>query len=177
MPDGSVPLLIALIFLVLLSGFFSAAETAYSCASRINLRALSANGNIRAAKTLDLAENKFDKLLSTILVGNNIVNITTATIATVFFTKVMTDAAVDPSVISTVAVTATVLLFGEITPKFLAAAYPEKFALAFYPLTVFFFWTLYGFNVFFGGWKWLLSKIFRVKGEDKITEEEIMTVV
>ena len=177
MSDDSVPLLIALILLIILSGFFSAAETAFSCASRIKLRAYSAGGNKRAAKTLDLAENKFDKLLSTILVGNNIVNITTATIAALFFMKILAGKNVDPSVVSTVVVTAAVLLFGEITPKFLAAAHPEKFAMTFYPLTVFFFWLLYVFNVIFGGWKWLLAKIFRIKGEDKITEEEIMTVV
>ena len=177
MPDGTVPLLIALIVLVILSGFFSAAETAFSCASRIKLRALSANGNKRAAKTLDFAENKFDKLLSTILVGNNIVNITTATIAALFFAEILAGTSVDPSVVSTVVVTVTVLLFGEITPKFLAAAYPEKFAMTFYPLTMFFFGLLYVFNVIFGGWKWLIAKIFRIKGEDKITEEEIMTVV
>lgn len=177
MPEGSVPLLIALIILVLLSGFFSAAETAFSCASRIKLRALAGGGNKRAAKTLDFAENKFDKLLSTILVGNNIVNITTATLATVFFTKILADTNVNPSLIATVVVTLTVLVFGEITPKFLAAAYPEKFAMNFYPLTVFFFWLLYVFNVIFGGWKWLIGKIFRIKDEDKITEEEIMTVV
>lgn len=177
MPDGSVPLLIALIVLVILSGFFSAAETAYSCASRIKLRALSANGNKRAEKTLELAENKFDKLLSTILVGNNIVNITTATLATVFFTKVLAGTKADPSLISTVVITAVVLLFGEITPKFLAAAYPEKFAMVFYPITILFFWLLYVFNFVFSIWKWLLAKIFRIKDEDKITEEEILTVV
>ena len=66
MPDGSVPLLVALVVLVLTSGFFSAAETAYSCASRIKLRALASNGVKRAAKTLDLAENGFDKLLTTV---------------------------------------------------------------------------------------------------------------
>lgn len=177
MPDGSVPLLIALIGLIILSGFFSAAETAYSLASRIKLRALSANGNKRALKTLDFAENKFDKLLSTILVGNNIVNITTATVAAVFFTKILAGTNADPSVVSTVVITIAVLLFGEITPKFLASAYPERFAMAFYPLTVFFFWILYGFNLAFSGWKWLIAKIFRIKGDDKITEEEILTVV
>ena len=177
MPDGSVPLLIALIVLILLSGFFSAAETAYSLSSRIKLRALASNGNKRAAKTLELAENKFDKLLSTILVGNNIVNITTATVAAVFFTKILAGTSADPSVVSTAVITVAVLLFGEITPKFLASAHPEKFAMTFYPLTVFFFWILYVFNVIFGVWKWLVGKIFRIKGEDKITEEEIMTVV
>ncbi|MBQ9485473.1 MAG: HlyC/CorC family transporter [Clostridia bacterium] len=177
MPDGSVPLLIALIALVLLSGFFSAAETAFSCASKIKLRALAANGNKRAEKTLDLAENKFDKLLSTILVGNNIVNITTATLGTFFFVKILDGTNADPALISTVAITAAVLLFGEITPKFIASAYPEKFAMTFYPLTVFFFWIFYGFNFIFGGWKWVIAKIFRLKGNDKVTEEEILTVV
>lgn len=177
MPDGSVPLLIALIVLIFLSGFFSAAETAFSCASRIKLRALSVGGNRRAAKTLEFAESKFDKLLSTILVGNNIVNITTATLAALFFAKILAGTGVDPSVVSTVVITLVVLLFGEITPKFLAASYPEKFAMTFYPLTVFFFWLLYAFNVLFGGWKWLIAKVFRIKDEDKVTEEEIMTVV
>ena len=177
MPDGSVPLLIALIILIILSGFFSAAETAYSCASKIKLRALSASGNARAAKALTFAEDKFDKLLSTILVGNNIVNITTATLSALFFTKILVGTNANPSLVSTVAVTVTVLLFGEITPKFLASAYPEKFAMAFYPLTLFFFWILYVFNVIFGGWKKLISVIFRIKDEDKVTEEEIMTVV
>ncbi len=177
MPDGSVPLLVALIVLILLSGFFSAAETAYSCASRIKLRALAGGGNKRAAKTLNLAENKFDKLLSTILVGNNIVNITTATLAALFFTSILAGTGADPSLISTIVITVAVLLFGEITPKFLAAAYPEKFAMTFYPLTVFFFWLFYVFNFVFSGWKWLIAKIFRIKDEDKITEEEIMTVV
>lgn len=177
MPDGSVPLLIALIVLIILSGFFSAAETAYSCASRIKLRALAGGGNKRAAKTLNLAENKFDKLLSTILVGNNIVNITTATLAALFFAGILAGTGADPSLISTIVITVAVLLFGEITPKFLAAAYPEKFAMTFYPLTVFFFWIFYVFNFIFSGWKWLIAKIFRIKDEDKITEEEIMTVV
>ena len=177
MPDGSVPLLIALIVLVFTSGFFSAAETAYSCASRIKLRALVSNGNKRAAKTLNLAENAFDKLLTTILVGNNIVNITTATLATLFFSKILVGASADPSVVSTVVVTAAVLLFGEITPKFIASAYPEKFAMAFYPPVKAFYYLFYVFIFIFSGWKWLVGKVFRIKGEDKITEEEILTVV
>ena len=177
MPDGSVPLLIAVIALVLTSGFFSAAETAYSCASRIKLRALASGGNKRAVKTLDLAENGFDKLLTTILVGNNIVNITAATLATLFFVKILAGTSADPSVISTIVVSAAVLLFGEITPKFVASAYPEKFAMAFYPPVKLFFWLFYAFIFIFGGWKLIISKVFRIKGEDKITEEELLTVV
>lgn len=176
MTDDSVPLLLILILLVLLSGFFSSAETAYSCANRIKLRTLAVNGVKRAEKTLELAENKFDKLISTILIGNNIVNITTATLAALFFTKVLRGGA-DPTLVSTVVMTAAVLVFGEITPKFLAKAYPEKLAMAYYPLILFFYALLYPLNLLFGGWKFLLSKIFRFKADDVITEDEILTVV
>ena len=71
-----VGLLITVIILILLSGFFSATETAYSCSSRIKLRSMATSGNRNAERTLKLAEEKFDRLISTILVGNNIVNIT-----------------------------------------------------------------------------------------------------
>ena len=88
MPDGTVPLLLALIGLVLMSGFFSSTETAYSCSSRIKLRAMATAGNKRAEKVLNLAEDNFDGLISSVLIGNNIVNITAATIATIFFVKI-----------------------------------------------------------------------------------------
>lgn len=177
MPDGSVPLLLAIIFLIIMSAFFSATETAYSCASRIKLRSFSANGNKRAGKVLRLAEEKYDRLISTILVGNNIVNLTASTLSTIFFALVITDGAVDSSVISTIAITATVLIFGEITPKFIAKTYSEKFAMTFYPLIRFFYFVFYPLNFVFNGWKWLIAKIFRLKNNDIVTEEEIMTVV
>ena len=177
MPADAVPLLIAIIALVLLSGFFSSTETAYSCASRIKLRSLATNGNKRAEKTLNLAEEKFDTLISTILVGNNIVNITASTLATLMFAKIMVSSSVDSSLVSTIVMTVAVLLFGEITPKFIAKSAPEKYAMAIYPIITFFYYLLYPINMFFSGWKWLITKIFRVKSTDIITEEEIMTVV
>ncbi len=177
MPDGSVPLLIVLILLLILSAFFSSIETAYSCASRIKLRSLANCGNNKAKKTLDLAENKFDKLITTILVGNNIVNLTSATISTIFFAKIITDSEVSASLISTIVITLAVLIFGEITPKFIAKTYPEKFSITFYPIIILFFYLLYPFNFIFSGWKWLIAKIFRLKNNDVITEEEIMTIV
>ena len=177
MPADAVPLLIAIIALVLLSGFFSSTETAYSCASRIKLRSLATNGNKRAEKTLNLAEEKFDTLISTILVGNNIVNITASTLATLMFAKIMVSSSVDSSLVSTIVMTVAVLLFGEITPKFIAKSAPEKYAMAIYPIITFFYYLLYPINMFFSGWKWLITKIFRVKETDIITEEEIMTVV
>ena len=91
MPDGSVPILIALVVLILLSGFFSSTETAYSCANRIKLRSLSSSGNKRAKQVLDLAETNYDRLISTILIGNNIVNIALASLGTVLFVKLLGD--------------------------------------------------------------------------------------
>ena len=190
--DGSVPLpmlltstpsqafptglLIAIIALVIMSGFFSSTETAFSCASRIKLRSLASNGSKRAQQVLDLAENKYDKLISTILIGNNIVNITATTLATVFFVQLIKDGNT-ANLVSTVVMTVGVLIFGEITPKLIANVYPEKMAMAFYPLVILFYCLLYPVNLIFSGWRWLLSKLFRLEKEDAVTEEEIMTVV
>lgn len=172
-----VGLLIAVVILILLSGFFSATETAYSCSSRIKLRSMASAGNRKAEKTLKLAEEKFDKLISTILVGNNIVNITASTLAGVMFATILKDSNVDSNVISTIVVTVAVLILGEITPKFIAKTYPEKMSMLFYPLITFFYYILYPINMIFNGWKWLISKVFRLKSDDIITEEEILTVV
>ncbi len=188
--DGSVPLstlllanstfpvglLIAIIALIIMSGFFSSTETAYSCANRIKLRSLVTNGNKKAKKVLDLAENKYDKLISTILIGNNIVNLSASTLSTILFATLITDGNT-AAVVSTAVMTITVLIFGEITPKFIAKVYPEKMAMAFYPIIKLFYYFFYVLNVVFSGWKWLLSKIFRFKNDDVVTEDEIMTIV
>lgn len=180
MPDGPVPLPITifiLIVLVLISGFFSATETAFSTANKLRLRTLSQNGNKRAQKVLLYTEEKFDKLIGTVLIGNNIVNLTAATLSTLLFARIITNKNIDSSFISTVVITVAVLIFGEITPKFIAKTYPEKFAMIFYPLVMFFYYLLFIFNFIFDGWRWLISKIFKVKKDDKVTEEEIMTIV
>lgn len=177
MPEGTVPLLIAIIFLVLLSSFFSSTETAYSCCSRIKLRSWISNGNKKAKKVLDLAEDNYDNLITTLLVGNNVVNLTAATLSTVFFAKLLANSNVDSSFISTLVITLAVLIFGEITPKFMAKSMPEKMAMFSYNLIMPFYYLFYPVNLLFKGWKWLLRKIFRFKTEDVITEDEIMTVV
>ena len=187
--DGSVPLstllspapfpvglLIAIIVLVIMSGFFSSTETAYSCANRIKLRSLVSSGNKKAKKVLELAEDKYDKLISTILIGNNIVNLTASTLATLFFAQLIADGNTS-ALISTIVITVAVLIFGEITPKFVAKVYPEKLAMAYYPIIKLFYYVFYVLNVIFSGWKWLLSKIFRFKNDDVVTEDEIMTIV
>ena len=109
MPDPDpanfpIGLLIAILTLVLLSGFFSSTETAYSCASRIKLRSLASNGSKRAKKVLDLAENNYDRFITTVLIGNNIVNLSASTLATLFFLQVLGENA-NYAIISTIAIT------------------------------------------------------------------------
>ncbi len=177
MPDGSVPLLIALIALILFSAFFSMTETAYSCANRIKLRALASNGNNKAQKVLTLAEKDYDKLISTILIGNNIVNIVATTLATILFAMIYKDNPSTGNVVSTVVMTLSILIFGEITPKLIAKTYPEKVSMLVYPLIKLFYYVLFLLNLIFSGWKWIISKIFRFKDDDVVTEAEIMTMV
>ena len=177
MPDGYVQLLVALIILILFSGFFSATETAFSCANKIKLRTLASNGNKRATKVLVLAEENFDMLISTILVGNNIVNISAATISTLLFALLIKNPKIDSSFVSTAVTTVVVLIFGEITPKFIAKTYPEKLAMLFYPVIRFFTFIFKPINIIFSGWKKFISVVFKLKNEEIITEEEIITIV
>lgn len=177
MPDGSVQLLVALIILILFSGFFSATETAFSCANKIKLRTLASNGNKRATKVLVLAEENFDMLISTILVGNNIVNISAATISTLLFALLIKNPKIDSSFVSTAVTTVVVLIFGEITPKFIAKTYPEKLAMLFYPIIRFFTYIFKPINIIFSGWKKFISVVFKLKNDEVITEEEIITIV
>ena len=172
----SAPLWIAIILLLLLSGFFSSMETAYSCANKLKLKTMISNGNTRAVKVLRLAEN-YDSLISTILVGNNIVNITTSSLAGLLFVKIIADNASLAATVSTIVTTVAVLIFGEITPKMLAKVYPEKFSMAGYPVLMFFTYLLWPINMIFSGYKFILAKIFKLKNEEVVTEDEIMTMV
>lgn len=173
MEDGSIPLLIALVILLLLSAYFSATETAFSAFNRIRLKNMAAGGDKKAANTLSFAEN-YDKLLSTILIGNNIVNIAMASIGTVIFVGWYGDMGVT---LSTIAVTVIVLIFGEITPKSLAKEWPEKFAMSATPLLKFFLVILTPLNFFFMLWRKLVSKLFGKNDDTGITEEEILLLV
>ena len=137
--NNNVLILIILTVLVLFSAFFSATETAFSSLNKIKLKSMAAKGNKRAERVLVFAEN-FDKILSTILIGNNIVNMASASIATMFFTRLFGDAGVS---LSTIVMTVAVLIFGEITPKVIAKDMPERFAMLVMPLLKLFYTLLY----------------------------------
>jgi len=173
MDSSSISMLVALVVLVALSAYFSATETAFTSLNRIRLRTRADNGSLRAARALELAE-EYDKLLSTILIGNNIVNITATTVATVLCTKWFRQ--YGPTV-ATVALTVIILIFGEISPKSLAKENPESWAMFSYPLLKLLMVVLTPLNFLFTQWKRLLGRVFRKKGEDGITEEELVGMV
>ena len=173
----TLPLSIIIVVLVLLSGFFSGTETAYSCANTIKLKSMVTLGKKHAKAVYDFADEKYDKLVTAILVGNNIVNLTASALGTVLFAKLIVSNPDIAATVSTAVLTVVVLLFGEITPKYLASVYPEKFCFIFYPLMQFFYWVLLPLCKVFDGFKWLLAKIFKLKKDESITDEELMSLV
>ncbi len=175
MDGGQIGLLISIIALIFLSSLFSGAEMAFSSVNKIRLLNLEQSGNKRAGVVLKMTE-KFDKLLSAILVGNNIVNILATTLATIFFTSLIADGAL-AATISTASLTVAVLIFGEITPKLFAKENPEGVAMALYPILNVFVWVFFPINLVFGGWKWLLRKIFKFQKTATFSEDELITIV
>lgn len=174
-PNSYAIYVIALVILVLMSAFFSATETAFTSANRARLKIAADDGTKSAKQTLSLLDN-YDRFLTTILIGNNLVNILSTTIFTLLFTQLIVNEGVAATV-STAVSTVIVLIFGEITPKTLAKEFPEKFACAVCYIIRFFTYLFYPLTLLFKGWKTLLAKIFRFKSEDVITEEELLTYV
>ena len=175
-PDSISLLIFVCIILILLSAFFSATETAFSSVNKTKLRTKAQEGDVGAKRALDLAEN-FDKVLSTILVGNNLVNITLSSLCLIIFTQVLKGNANLAATISTAVTTVLVLIFGEITPKLIAKekSYGASIALS-YPIK-FFMILLWPITIVFSGLKELIRKIFKLENDEKITEEELLTIV
>ncbi len=171
-----LPLTISIIVLVLLSGFFSGTETAFSCANKIKLKTYVAQGKRRAKAVYNFADENYDKLVTAILIGNNIVNLTASALGTILFSKLIASADVAATV-STVVLTVVVLIFGEITPKFFASVYPEKMCFILYPVMQFFFWILFPLSKIFDFYKAGLRKLFKLKKDDVVTDEELLSLV
>ena len=172
-PDSMI-LLAVLVVMVAMSGYFSATETAFTSLNRIRLKSRADNGDKKAEKTLALAED-YDKLLSTILIGNNIVNNVAATLSTLLFIKLIGQA--NGPAVSTIVLTVVVLIFGEISPKSLAKESPEAFAMFSAPLLRLFMAVLTPLNFLFGLWKKLLTRLFHKSEDEGITDEELVTMV
>ena len=158
---------------LLLSAYFSATETAFSSANVTRLKMLAEKGNSRAALACRLLE-RYDKLLSTILIGNNIVNIAMASLATALFVKSFGDAG---ATLSTIVVTVVVLIFGEISPKSIAKDCAESWAMTAAPFLRCLIWLLMPLNALFSLWKKLLARMFHLDGDNKMSPEELLMLV
>lgn len=169
-----IPLTIVLVILIVLSSFFSATETAFTSASNVRLKKL-AQKKRTARRVLKYTE-KYDQVLSCILIGNNIVNILATTISTIICTEIW-GASLGP-IITTIGLTIIVLIFGEITPKMLAREFAESFLCKVIYFFEFFYYIFYPFNIMFDGWKWLIAKIFKIgKKGPTLTEDEFKMIV
>ena len=176
MDEHSIILLVIIIFCVIMSGYFSATETAFSTLNKIKLKNMAEDGSKKAAKVLKLADD-FDTLLSTILIGNNIVNILASSLATVLFVKFLRGDENLATTLSTVVMTVAVLIFGEVSPKSIAKESPEKFAMFSAPLISALEVVFTPLNFLFRQWKKLLSLIFKAEEAEGITEEDLITII
>ncbi|MDR1099781.1 MAG: hemolysin family protein [Treponema sp.] len=173
MDPNTLGLIAVLIILLCFSAFFSSSETSFSSLSRIKLKNLAARNNKRAKLAMKLLD-KYDNILSTVLIGNNVVNISASALATALFVGFFGSAGVS---IATLVMTILVLVFGEITPKTLAKESPEKTAMALAPLIRVFVFLFAPLNRLSGVWKRTIVKLFRIGGDRTVTEDELLTFV
>ncbi len=173
MNDGTLLSIILIVFFVFCSAVFSATETAFSCLNRTRLRNMAENGNKRAGKTLKLVDN-YDKLLTSILVGNNVVNIAMASLSAVLFIRVLPNTG---ATVSTLVITVVVLIFGEISPKTIARENPERFAMFMTPVMNILVHILTPINYLFYQWQNVLKKIFKLGDGQSMTQDELSMLV
>ncbi len=175
-PENMTLSIILIVVLVLFSAFFSATETAFSSVNKTKLKLKAQDGNAAAKNALNLAEN-FDKLLSAILVGNNIVNITLSVLFNNIFESVFPTNPAASGAVSIAVSTVIVLIFGEITPKMIAKENSERLTMIVgYPIRVIMI-ILYPITILFSGIKFFLRKVLKSGEGEKITEEELLSMV
>ncbi len=171
---GNIGTIIAMVVLVLMSGYFSATETAFNSLNMTKIKIAAERGDKTAALVIRLLDD-YNRLLTTILVGNNIVNIALSSIATVLFIELLGGDI--GATVSTAVITVVVLIFGEITPKSVAKESPEAFARFSAPIINFLAIILTPINYIFSLWKKLVSLVFKSSGEQAVTEEELLSMV
>ena len=168
---------LALILCIALSAFFSATETAYSACNRVKLKTMDGPRKEKAQIALALLE-KYDSLITTVLIGNNLVNIVGTAIATLLFTTRILPGQEDlATTAASVMMTVLVLFLGEVGPKTLAKQQPEKFAMSVSPLISFLMMVLRPLDWLFALWRKLLAKIIRPEPEESQIEDELMTMI
>lgn len=165
--------IIVLVILVSMSAFFSATETAFLSFNKTRMKSMARQGAKRAQLVIDL-EEQFDRLLTTILIGNNVVNILSSSLATVVFIGYFGDVGVT---LSTVVMTVVILVFGEISPKALAKDHADALALTFAPIIKLIIKLFTPFAWLFSQWKRILTILFPSKQDQGMTDEELLTIV
>ena len=173
MDTGDLSTILALVFLVMCSAFFSASETAYTSLNMVRMKRMAADGDARAAKVLKMAE-RYETLLSSILIGNNIVNILASSLATVLFVRALGNKGVT---VATLVTTVVILLVGEVTPKNIAKEHAETIALKFYPVLFALTKLFTPLNWLLGCWQKLIGKVVKPAEDRGFTEEELITIV
>ena len=163
-----------IVILIVCSAFFSATETALNSANKIRLKNMADNGSHAAQRTLNVLA-KYDKALTTILIGNNIVNIACSSIATILAINLVGEKY--GSLVSTIATTVIVLIFGEVMPKSIAKDFAEPMAMIASGIISFLMVIFTPFSVFFILLKKGLSKIFHRKESVSMTEEELKVMI
>lgn len=161
---------------VALSAFFSASETSFTSVNRVKLKTMAQNGNKRAQMTLSLAEN-YDRLITTILIGNNIVNIAASSLATSLFLVLLNNQANLATTVSTVVMTIIILIFGEVCPKAIAKESSEKVAMAFAPILRALCTIFSPIAKVFTALKRMFTKLVKTEEDESFIEEELMTMV
>ena len=172
--------IIIIVVCVILSGYFSATETAFSTFNRIRVKNMAEKGNKNATLALKLSDN-YDSLISAILIGNNIVNILASAMGTLLFTKFIfgdhPNGEDIGATVSTAVLTVIILIFGEISPKTMAKNAPDKFVLFSAPIINFVRIILFPVIFIFNGWQKLLAKIFKKQEDTGMTEEELISII
>jgi len=177
--SNSIVMLLVMFLLTAMSGFFSATETAFTSFNRIKMKGLASAGDKRAIRVLKLDDN-YDKLITSILIGNNIVNISLSTISTLYFLDALADIINNEDLIATIStaiITIIVLIFGEISPKTLAKDHADGYSLATCGIVSFIVTIFYPFCVLFSLWRKLLCIIFKPKETDATTGDDLITML
>lgn len=176
MDTSGVTQLVVIFILILLAAFFSSAESAFSSVNKLRIKSLAEEGNKRALKVYDLLEQP-SKLLSSILVANIILVVAATTVTTLFTIEYLGSSYI---VSSLIIITILIIILGEITPKFVASAFPESIAMAYVDIVCFFTKVMSPFSYFFNGTARGLLKLFKIDLEREtftITEDELLTIV
>lgn len=178
MPDPNISWII-IIILVLLHFFFAGAETAFACCNKFKMQ-IKADEGSKTAKTLLKILDKYDRALTVVLIGNNIVAIAISAVSTVLFLSYFESTGLEEytiSLISSIIMTFIVYLVGDTLPKTIARAIPDTLSLIFTYPTYFLMILFLPITLLFEGFVKLFEKIFKVKSEEEFTEADLENVI